>query len=121
MKVELDLPEIKGFEYTGEWRDPKKGEYYMYNRTFQKAIRLTTDIDVPILKKKEPEYLVFDSNVSRPVSQSGKYVSINALEDAMQIIKDCGKYIDLEGGEISIINSLRKLIEENQPKESKNV
>lgn len=30
MKVEIDLPEIEGFEYTGEWRSPLKGEWYTH-------------------------------------------------------------------------------------------
>jgi hypothetical protein len=29
MKIELDLPEIEGYEYTGEYRTD--GEYYMHN------------------------------------------------------------------------------------------
>jgi len=29
MKTELDLPEIEGFEYTGEYRKPKAGEFYL--------------------------------------------------------------------------------------------
>ena len=29
MKVEIDLPEIEGYEYTGEYRCPKAGEYYL--------------------------------------------------------------------------------------------
>lgn len=27
MKVEIELPEIEGYEYTGEYRTPRKGEY----------------------------------------------------------------------------------------------
>jgi len=27
MKVEIELPEIEGYEYTGEYRVPRKGEY----------------------------------------------------------------------------------------------
>lgn len=30
MKVEIDLPEIEGYEYTGEYRVPKRGEYYFF-------------------------------------------------------------------------------------------
>jgi hypothetical protein len=29
MKVEIELPEIEGFEYTGEFRAPNKGEFYL--------------------------------------------------------------------------------------------
>ena len=29
MKVEIELPEIEGYEYTGEYRCPKKGEYFL--------------------------------------------------------------------------------------------
>ena len=29
MKILIDLPEIEGFEYTGEYREPKGGEPFM--------------------------------------------------------------------------------------------
>jgi len=29
MKVELDLPQIDGYLYTGEWRIPREGEWVM--------------------------------------------------------------------------------------------
>lgn len=29
MKVEIDLPEIEGYEYTGEYRGPKCGEFVL--------------------------------------------------------------------------------------------
>ncbi len=29
MKVEIELPEIEGFEYTGEFRYPKQGECFL--------------------------------------------------------------------------------------------
>jgi len=31
MKVEVELPEIEGYEYTGEYRAPKKGEWYFFD------------------------------------------------------------------------------------------
>jgi len=29
MKVEIDLPEIEGYEYTGEFRKPSGGDYFL--------------------------------------------------------------------------------------------
>ena len=29
MKIEIELPEINGYEYTGEYREPAKGDSYL--------------------------------------------------------------------------------------------
>lgn len=91
MKIELDLPEIEGFEYTGEYRRASANEYYESNGT---ALRLGTPTKNTylILKKKEPEYSVIDSvDLSKismydhTVKLDMQYVSINALEDLYNI------------------------------------
>ena len=52
MKVEIDLPEIAGCEYTGEYRQPKSGE--LFSREGE-MIEATVDLhsEYPILRKKE--------------------------------------------------------------------
>jgi hypothetical protein len=43
IKVEIDLPKVDGYEYTGEYRGPKMGEYYCdaFNRP------LVWDLNMP--------------------------------------------------------------------------
>jgi hypothetical protein len=83
MKIELDLPEIEGYEYTGKNRQAK-GEHYLTNANrvgFQPTPLGYTIGHYPILKKKAPKYKVLDS-----VAFDGVYVEIKALEDAIEII-----------------------------------
>lgn len=100
MKVELDLPEIEGFEYTGEYRKLKPNEWFCNYKNEAENARGTPG-PYPILKKKEPEYKTFfltDENL--------KYVSINALEDAMKIIDN----VDRPKEEFHIYNKLAGLL-----------
>ena len=64
MKIKIDLPEIKGYEYTGEFRQPRKGEYGIDLRTniieqtnndyvIFKSKGDGTEIVCPILRKKK--------------------------------------------------------------------
>jgi len=52
MKVEIDLPEIDGFEYTGEYRKPKKGEWY-YSGLCAVHAEYSIGCCLPILKPVE--------------------------------------------------------------------
>jgi len=52
MKVEIDLPEIDGFEYTGEYREPKKGEWY-YSGLCAVHAEYSIGCCLPILKPVE--------------------------------------------------------------------
>jgi len=59
MKIEIDLPELEGFEYTGEYRKPNDGEYH-YCEVRESAhcdsIRLLHDKTPSlILRKLEPK------------------------------------------------------------------
>jgi len=57
MKVEVDLPEIEGYEYTGEYREPKKGEYILGYATLTACMIKYEDsmnFNNHILKKVEP-------------------------------------------------------------------
>ena len=98
MKVEIDLPEIEGFEYTGEYRSAETGEYISINNhviTAQGHI-----YEYPILKKKEPEYRVTTIN-------GNDVVSINALEDLLVIIDRYGAW---SNGDISRLHKIKILI-----------
>lgn len=54
MKVQIDLPEIPGYEYTGEYRCPKPDEPFMHvDRVCAHPGHL--DEQFPILRKLEPK------------------------------------------------------------------
>lgn len=57
MKVEIELPEIDGYEYTGEYRCPKYGEYYLA------ANSLTRE------KNQLDEGSIWARHILRPVSK----------------------------------------------------
>jgi hypothetical protein len=87
MKIELDLPEIEGFELA-EGKQPrmaKAGDYFTdllgEKMTFKDPHSGYTVEKYIILKKKAPKYKVLDS-----VAFDGVYVEIKALEDAIEII-----------------------------------
>ena len=105
MKIELELPEIEGFEYTGEYRIPLYGEYYQILREAQQNKGKTYNYNYPILRKKKPKYKTTTVDTGRELF---RYVEIQALKDAMTIIKymdsdpelravNCRKYKELQG------------------------
>lgn len=54
MKVEIELPELpKRFEYTGEYRRPKEGEFFSNYGIICKA-EVDTTVEYPILRKVKP-------------------------------------------------------------------
>ncbi len=58
-KIQVELPEFDGFEYTGEYRRAQKSECF-YNGTEQigfNAVDGLTMQEVPILKRTEPQTL----------------------------------------------------------------
>ena len=77
MKITLDLPEIEGYEYTGEYRIAEPMEYFMEELQAVRFSDERTDSDYPILKKKAPKY---------ETTYNGAYVEIKALEHAIAII-----------------------------------
>jgi hypothetical protein len=83
MKIELDLPEIEGYEYTGEFRVPAVGEYISFNNKAKENKNDCLIIQHIILKKKAPKYHTFTS--SHPFHEC-EYVEIKALEDALTLM-----------------------------------
>jgi len=92
MKIELDLPEIEGFEYTGEYRHATKGEMVCCAFSSQpfKVSSGKTEAHFLILKKKAPEYKTITRGdfleLSGHIDLREKFVEIKALEDAIRII-----------------------------------
>ena len=112
MKVTLDLPDIKGYEYTGEYRNTESGEWFCnFKKQAECAQGGPGQIGpYPILKKIAPKYkthCLTDANL--------KYVEIKALEDALNLYEGAA----LSNGQGKKRDKLRALI--NQPKENKNV
>ena len=86
MKIELDLPDIEGYELA-EGKQPrmaKAGDYFTdllgEKMTFKDPHSGYTVEKYIILKKKAPKYLVIDG-----AAFEKKYVEIKALEDALEL------------------------------------
>jgi hypothetical protein len=97
MKITLDLPEIEGYEYTGEHRQAEAGDYYL-EVTNEAAFRHLncgkTRGHYPILKKKAPKYetrFIDKQNClwigdDQGIREGKTYVEIKALREAIAII-----------------------------------
>jgi hypothetical protein len=83
MKITLDLPEIEGYEYTGEYRIAEPMEYFMEELQAARLSEYRTDSEYPILKKKAPKYKTTTVDTGRELF---KYVEIKALEHAVNLI-----------------------------------
>ena len=99
MKIELDLPEVTGYEYTGEYRIPREGEPFKGSTDVRFADAGIT-CEFPILKKKAPKYKVLSSPAF-----DGVYVEIKALEDALDLIF-C---VDLSPSSLGKLEALKAL------------
>ena len=80
MKIELDLPEVPGYEYTGEYRSPKLDEPFKAGA----GVRFGSggmSAEFPILKKKAPKYSV----IGEGHALFKTYVEIKALEDLIKL------------------------------------
>ena len=116
MKIEIELPEIEGYEYTGEYRAPKDGEYYTHQG---KVIECGMDAhsEYIIIKKKAPKYAVItqgdflqlcEGRRVGHVDLSARYVEIKALEDLMRLsfISAC----DMSNSQIDEWTDIEELI-----------
>lgn len=82
MKIELDLPEIEGFEYTGAYRTAEIGEYVLIHDHVIEC--QGHSYEYPILKKKAPKYKTV--SYADCVGDNGcKYVEIKALEELIKL------------------------------------
>jgi hypothetical protein len=106
MKIELDLPEIEGYEYTGEHRIAEAGDYYLEasnEAVFQPPNCGKTIGHYPILKKKAPKYATFTS--THPFHEC-EFVEIKALEDALKLMH--GRTLNVD--DMRIYDELKSLI-----------
>ena len=90
MKITLDLPEIEGYEYTGEHRQATSGDIFLNSQNEMHVITNTsTHGHYPILKKKAPKYKTITPasylQESGCIDFSAEYVEIKALEDALEL------------------------------------
>ena len=83
MKIELDIEIPEEFEATGEFRNPKDGDWFIdltgESRRWHSRTNCPNNRRI-ILRKKTPEYRTLTNQHSEP------YVEIKALEDALRII-----------------------------------
>jgi hypothetical protein len=86
MKVTLDLPEVEGYEYTGEYRKPVTGEYWLgeVGGVVLEGCEAVTG-NYFILKKKKPEYLV-GLSPSEIWEKRSPMIDIKAVEDLMGLL-----------------------------------
>jgi hypothetical protein len=83
MKITLDLPEIEGYEYTGEHRQATSGDIFLNSQNEMHVITNTsTHGHYPILKKKAPKYKTTTVDTGRELFE---YVEKKALEDALEL------------------------------------
>ena len=82
MKIELDLPEIEGYEYTGEYRLPFKGEEVAIGHMHTKVGCSDCSVSYFILKKKKPKYSVKTHHIK---GVDIKHYEAKALEDALEL------------------------------------
>jgi len=79
MKVSIELPEAPGFEYTGEYRKPVVGEWFLNVEKVPTKSPTNRGSPYPILKKKEVYYHSFLIN-------EHTYIEKKALEDALGLV-----------------------------------
>lgn len=76
MKIEIELPEIEGYEYTGEYRKPKEMEHYvdLDGRPFQRGSFIPEEDEEDkhlILRKLKPKR-EFTDGAFYPVVYKGR-------------------------------------------------
>lgn len=54
--VTLKLPKLDGYEYTGEYREPRKGEYMLYCDNEARLAEDCHSSSYPILRKTTTQY-----------------------------------------------------------------
>ena len=112
MKIELDLPDIEGFEIA-EGKQPrpvKVGEYYLGMETLEAKQwngACTSFDNAIVLKKKAPKYKTTTVDTGRELF---KYVEIKALEDAMSLLNSRGLTTSMPSDQYAVYIQLLCLI-----------
>lgn len=95
MKVELNLPEVPGYEYTGEYRCPKIGEFFC-NKNEAVQCKYDFSSEYPILRIKEkPKILLYRWLINHNTNNDGDtedcgYRLIVATED--HVVEMCKEF-----------------------------
>ena len=76
MKVTIDLPEIEGYEYTGEFRMPKDGERYLSYDNFLSLSQGINEASHPILERaKETKWTPSNGETTWVAISDGSAIS----------------------------------------------
>jgi hypothetical protein len=110
MKITLDLPEIEGYEYTGEFRRAKDREPYMTSGGEVESCIGGSNSQYPILKKKAPKYKLLSHKQSIRHDDVTEYVEMQALTDAMTLLDARGLTTSMPSDQYSVYIELLKLI-----------
>jgi len=95
MKVEIELPEIEGYEYTGEYRVPRKGEYTLGCASLTLCSIVyegSMNVSTHILKKVKPSLIGMLCHVWDD-GNGNKYKAIITevnSEDRLPYMEACG-------------------------------
>ena len=87
--VTLTLPAIEGYEYIGEYRHSVGDEPYMVNGHLCSTVGGSHHLH-HILKKIAPKYVAIYSTEEQKAIGQTDLVGMNALEDALEIIRSAG-------------------------------
>jgi len=109
MKIELDLPEIEGFEPDEgkQPRYPKEGEWFLTDMDSGRAEMAEHDfcsMTCIILKRKEPVYKTTTVDAGRELF---KCVEIKAVEDALEFIERLSL---MNVNDVAKVKALKELI-----------
>jgi hypothetical protein len=88
MKVTLDLPEIPGYEYTGEFRPPVKGEVcLMFGKPVREQEKYNTIVaSYPIMRAKEkPKIVIYQWLIKHDSGYRVLYATEDYIVGACQL------------------------------------
>ena len=103
MKIEIDLPEIEGFEYIGEYRIPEEDEWFLYGNGSPEKVGLSPIVHIfPILRKVEPPR-EFKEGAWYPVELNvGKVITCRYAEDSFRVMHHFGSSLIVRDGIMKI-------------------
>ena len=102
----IELPELDDFEYTGEFRRAKTGEFYLLNNYPMEALPATLNYH-PILKKVAPKYKTTEIHTDNGMI---KYIEIQAIKHAVDLLENRQNVFHWGDAEKEIYKALKALI-----------
>jgi len=89
MKIEIELPEIEGYEFTGEYRDPKMNEYYLDGGEIEIAEDIYSKAKLILTKLDDPKLPEKNSLATLPSQNDGLLMrDIHIIIDYLKHLKD---------------------------------